>query len=94
VTDRRKDRRTDTRTELPWLIQRSALQAMRPRCKNDSHSLQGRLYTERLCVIANLQARVAVGLFVCTCVALKTQLSRQVLNNTSIILCYDVARTA
>ena len=28
------DRQTDRRTELPWLIQRSALQAMRPRCKN------------------------------------------------------------
>jgi len=25
--------RTDRRTELPWLIQRCALQAMRPRCK-------------------------------------------------------------
>jgi len=24
----------DGRTELPWLIERSALQAMRPRCKN------------------------------------------------------------
>jgi len=28
------DRRRDGRTELPWLIKRSALQAMRPRCKN------------------------------------------------------------
>jgi len=28
------DRQTDGRRELPWLIQRSALQAMRPRYKN------------------------------------------------------------
>ena len=27
------DGRTDGQTELPWLIQRSALQAMRQRCK-------------------------------------------------------------
>ena len=32
--DGRTDRQTDGRTELPWLIQRSALQAMRPSCKN------------------------------------------------------------
>jgi len=30
---------TDRRTELPWLIQRSALQAMRPRCKNPQLNL-------------------------------------------------------
>ena len=34
VTDGQTDGRTNRRTELPWLIQRSALQAMRPRCKN------------------------------------------------------------
>jgi len=28
------DRETGRQTELPWLIQRCALQAMRPRCKN------------------------------------------------------------
>ena len=28
------DRQTDRQTELPWLIQRFALQAMRTRCKN------------------------------------------------------------
>jgi len=28
------DRWTERRAKLPWLIQRSALQAMRPRCKN------------------------------------------------------------
>ena len=33
VTDGQTDRRTDGRTELPWLIQLSALQAMRQRCK-------------------------------------------------------------
>ena len=32
------NRRTDKRTELPWLIQRSALQAMRPSCKNRGNS--------------------------------------------------------
>jgi len=31
------DGRTDGRTELPWLILCSALQAMRPRCKNIDH---------------------------------------------------------
>jgi len=34
--DGRTDRQTDGLTELPWLIQRSALQAKRPRCKNST----------------------------------------------------------
>jgi len=29
------DERTDRQTELLWVLQRSALQAMGPRCKND-----------------------------------------------------------
>jgi len=32
VTDVQTDGQTDGRTKLPWLLQRSALQAMRPRC--------------------------------------------------------------
>ena len=34
MTVRRTDRRAGRLTELPWLIQRFALQAMRPRCKD------------------------------------------------------------
>ena len=30
----RTDRQTDGRTESPWLLQQSALRAMRTRCKN------------------------------------------------------------
>ena len=35
------DGRTDRQTELPWLIQRSVLQALRPRCKS---AIMGRLW--------------------------------------------------
>ena len=35
-TDGETDGQTDGQTELPYLLQRSALQAMRPRCKNDT----------------------------------------------------------
>jgi len=34
VTDRRTEGRIDGRTEMLWLLQRSALRAMRMRCKN------------------------------------------------------------
>ena len=38
------DGQTDRRTELPWLvIQRSALQAMQPHCKNDNQMSYGNI---------------------------------------------------
>jgi len=38
------DGRTDGGTELPWLIQRSALQAMRPHCKNAMYRNEKQFY--------------------------------------------------
>ena len=40
VTGRQTDRLTDRRTELPWLIEHFALQAMRLHCKNDTNSAE------------------------------------------------------
>jgi len=52
------DRQTDGRTELPWLIQRSALQAMRPSCKNEKYDLSNPLRELRVTYALHLSIQL------------------------------------
>jgi len=54
---------TDRRTELPWLIQRSVLQAMWPRCKHEELNYYWYLTNYPIIIAQNYMSDVDVSVY-------------------------------